>query len=61
MANVLRDASAQVNTTSTLAGAGGIDVKAGDNAGLIWAALEVAPSKRSTDAVKLATVWPPET
>ncbi len=59
---VQRDGSAQVNTTSTLAGAGGVDVKAGDNAGLTWAALAAIvgpPAKRSTDSGKQATVWAP--
>lgn len=53
----LGDASAQVNVTSTLAGAGSVDVKAGDQAGLTWAALNALSPKRSTDTTKLASIY----
>ena len=46
---------ARVSTTNTLAGAGGVDIQVGGNAGLTWAALDAAPGKRDTDAAVLAT------
>lgn len=56
LVTVIHNGSARVNTTSTLAGSGGADVKAGANAAITLAALAALSPVRSTDNVALATI-----
>lgn len=54
--NAVRDARIRGSVTSTLRGAGGVDVQAGTNTALTWAGLDAKAGDRDVDAANNATI-----